>query len=60
MVEHNMGLVSAVSDRVLALADGRVLALGTPAEVQAHPKVVEAWLGADYETDTGAGTGTVA
>ena len=28
MVEHDMGLVSAVSDRVLALADGRVLALG--------------------------------
>ena len=47
MVEHDMGLVSAVSDRVLALADGRVVAVGTPGEVQSHPQVVEAYLGLD-------------
>jgi branched-chain amino acid transport system ATP-binding protein len=45
MVEHDMHLVSAVSDRVLALADGRMLALGTSHEVQNHPKVVEAYIG---------------
>ena len=50
MVEHDMGLVSAVSDRVLALADGRMLALGTPDEVQSHPRVVEAYLGAEAGT----------
>ncbi|MCB1452663.1 MAG: ABC transporter ATP-binding protein [Rhizobiaceae bacterium] len=45
MVEHDMHLVASVSDRVLALADGKTLALGTPAEVQNHPAVVEAYIG---------------
>ncbi len=45
MVEHDMGLVSAVSNRVLALSDGKELATGTPSEVQSHPAVIEAYLG---------------
>ncbi|MCO6386518.1 MAG: ABC transporter ATP-binding protein [Aliihoeflea sp.] len=45
MVEHDMHLVASVSDRVLALADGMMLAMGTPQEVQNHPKVVEAYIG---------------
>jgi len=46
MVEHDMSLVGAVSDRVLALNYGRVVACGTSREVQEHPDVVKAYLGA--------------
>ena len=45
MVEHDMSLVSKVSDRVLAMNQGEVLALGSPDEVQSHPGVIEAYLG---------------
>ena len=45
MVEHDMSLVSAVSDRVLALNNGRPIAQGTAREVQEHPEVVRAYLG---------------
>ena len=49
MVEHDMSLVSKVSDRVLAMNQGEVLAQGSPAEVQSHPGVVEAYLGSSED-----------
>ncbi len=45
MVEHDMRLVSAVSDRVLALNYGKLLAIGTAAQVQREPAVISAYLG---------------
>jgi branched-chain amino acid transport system ATP-binding protein len=45
MVEHDMNLVSTTSNRVMAMADGAVLAIGEPAEIQSHPEVLRAYLG---------------
>jgi branched-chain amino acid transport system ATP-binding protein len=47
MVEHDMALVNQVSDRVMALNYGKVLAMGSPQEVQSHPEVVKAYLGGE-------------
>jgi len=49
MVEHDMALVSQVSDRVMALNYGKVIAMGTPHEVQTHPEVVRAYIGGEVE-----------
>lgn len=46
MVEHHLNFVMRVSDRVVALNFGRTLAEGTPAEMQRHPEVIKAYLGA--------------
>jgi branched-chain amino acid transport system ATP-binding protein len=45
MVEHDMGLVGRVADRVMAINDGKFLAVGTPEEVRNDPGVQQAYLG---------------
>ena len=47
VIEHDMPLIAAVSDEVIALELGRVIAWGTPGEVLSHPRVVESYLGTD-------------
>lgn len=48
MVEHNLSVVSGLSDTITVLARGRVLAEGDYASVSANPAVVEAYLGSDH------------
>jgi len=46
LVEHDMRMVMGISDTVIVLSGGRVIAEGAPAAIQAHPEVIRAYLGA--------------
>ena len=50
-VEHNMDVVQEISDWVIVMAEGRIIAEGTPAEIKSNKAVVDAYLGAHHGED---------
>jgi branched-chain amino acid transport system ATP-binding protein len=50
-VEHDMDMVRDISDWVIVMAQGKIVAEGTPQSVMADQRVIDAYLGAHHDTD---------
>ena len=57
VIEHDIPLVSSISDRLVALDQGAVLTSGTPSDVLAHPEVIESYLGNNAAAQARSGSG---
>jgi len=55
LIDHDMSLVMRVSDRIMVLDLGRVIALGKPAQIRENPRVIEAYLGREDDEDEAIG-----
>jgi branched-chain amino acid transport system ATP-binding protein len=58
VIEHDMPLITSISDRLIALELGRVIAVGTPDEVVTHPRVVASYLGTNEAAIARSGSAT--
>ncbi len=58
-VEHDMHMVRHISDWVIVMAEGRIVAEGPPDEVMKNPAVIDAYLGSHMDTDLGVVTGRI-
>ena len=58
VIEHDMPLISSISDRLVALDQGAVVTVGAPADVLAHPRVVESYLGVSAAAIARSGSDT--
>ncbi len=57
LVEHDMGLVMDIADRILVVDFGKPIGTGSPDEIQANPDVIAAYLGEDFSADAGSAAG---
>ena len=60
VIEHDIALISSISDRLVALDQGSLVVAGTPEEVLAHPAVVESYLGGNSAVIARSGTAAAA